>query len=68
MRNNFVPALSPAQAEYRHYLKSWRWRLLRRIRLWIDGHRCRMCGASEALQVHHRSYQHRGRSWWRELL
>jgi hypothetical protein len=67
MANNFVSALSPAQLEYRRYLKSWRWWILRRLRLWMDGRRCRMCGAAERLQVHHRDYLHRGRSWLGEL-
>lgn len=67
MRNTFVPALSPAQVEYRHYLRSWRWRMLRRLRLAIDGRRCRMCGSRAALQVHHRDYTNRGKSWLGEL-
>jgi hypothetical protein len=67
MTSNFVPALSPAQLEYRRYLKSWRWWVLRRVRLWMDGNRCRMCGSAERLQVHHRDYLHRGKAWLGEL-
>lgn len=67
-RSTFVPALSPAQVEYRHYLNSPRWRILRWLRLRLDGHRCRMCGSSERLEVHHRSYDWRGAFWLWELL
>ena len=67
-RITFVPAHSPAQAEYRKYLHGWRWWILRRLRLRIDGRRCRMCGADDALQVHHSMYTHRGGSWLGELL
>lgn len=64
---NFVSPLSPAQEEYRRYLQSWRWRILRRLRIKLDGGRCRMCGTTERLHVHHRDYLHRGRSWFGEL-
>jgi 5-methylcytosine-specific restriction endonuclease McrA len=67
--SNFVEPLSPAQLEYRRYLRSPRWRLfLRPLRVWMDGKRCRVCNSPDSLEVHHRSYTHRGRSWWRELL
>lgn len=60
--------MTPAQAEYRHYLTTYRWRILRTLRLWIDGGRCRMCGRRSSLECHHRDYTHRGRNWWRELM
>ena len=58
----------PTQNEYRRYLTSHRWHILRTLRLWLDGGRCRMCGKSIRLEVHHRDYTHRGRNWWRELM
>lgn len=60
--------MTPAQAEYRRYLHSYRWRLLRTLRLWMDGGRCRMCGRCNGLECHHRDYTYRGRNWWRELM
>lgn len=69
MTTRFVSAKSPRQLEYERYLRSWRWRyLLRPLRIWIDGGRCRMCGTSELLEVHHRDYRWRG-NWrfWREV-
>jgi len=68
MRSTFVaPHPSPAQLAYHAYLRSPRWWILRRVRLWIDGHRCRMCGGRTALQVHHRDYANKGKSWLGEL-
>ena len=60
--------MTPQQAEYQQYLKSWRWLILRAVRRWLDGDRCRMCGARRGLEVHHRDYLHRGKSWLGELL
>jgi len=64
---NFVSPLSPEQIAYRAYLRTPRWRILRWVRRHIDGNRCRMCGTSQRLEVHHHSYTHRGGSWLREL-
>jgi hypothetical protein len=69
MASNFVPAQSPAQQEYKKYLRSWWWRwLVRPLRLRVDDHRCRICDNPGRLEVHHRSYRWRG-SWrfWREV-
>jgi len=60
--------MTAAQAEYRHYLTTSRWRILRFIRIRLDGGRCRVCGTRTRLEVHHRDYAYRGRSWWRELM
>lgn len=59
--------MTPSQTEYQRYLRTFRWRFLRWLRWRIDGGRCRMCGASKRLEVHHRDYEHRGRSLWNEL-
>jgi 5-methylcytosine-specific restriction endonuclease McrA len=60
-----------AQRQYRDYLSSPRWRTLRSLRRRIDRNRCRTCGATGRLEVHHSTYQHRGvpglRGWLREL-
>lgn len=66
-RSTFVSPISPEQAAYREYLRSWRWRILRWLRVRFDGHRCRMCGRRDRLEVHHRDYTHRGGSWLREF-
>lgn len=44
----------------RVYLRSFRWRILRRVALWLAGGQCRLC-ENEAREVHHRSYMHAGR-------
>ena len=55
--------MTAGQIEYRQYLDSWRWRLIRSTRRMWDGNRCRMCKSKEGLQVHHSSYLHRGEPW-----
>jgi 5-methylcytosine-specific restriction endonuclease McrA len=56
-----------AQARYEEYLRSPRWRLLRALRRWLDGNRCRVCFSPYHLEVHHRAYRNRGRSLVGEL-
>ncbi|PVE26448.1 hypothetical protein DC522_01405 [Microvirga sp. KLBC 81] len=41
---------------YEAYIASPEWRQKRQEALVRDGHRCRVCNASEQLEVHHRSY------------
>jgi 5-methylcytosine-specific restriction endonuclease McrA len=48
------PDLSP---EYRAYLRSERWQELRLLVLLRDEHRCRQCGATDRLEVHHLTYE-----------
>lgn len=57
-----------SESEYRTgYLRSFRWRyVIRPVRLWLDGYRCRMC-PRPAVDVHHRSYTHRGRGLLAEI-
>lgn len=59
--------MTRAQLAYQQYLRSPRWWLLRRLRLWLDGNRCRLCGSQRGLQAHHRSYEYKGKSFLREL-
>ena len=42
---------------YRQYLKSSQWKEIRQTRIREDGAKCRMCGGSINLQVHHTSYE-----------
>lgn len=45
---------------YRQYLRTREWQRKRRVALKIAGYACRMCGATERLQVHHKTYERRG--------
>ena len=60
-------ANTQAQARYNAYLDTPRWKALRYLRRRLDGGRCRVCNATVRLEVHHRSYRHRGRSFIGEL-
>jgi 5-methylcytosine-specific restriction endonuclease McrA len=56
-----------AQAQYRDYLRSPRWRLVRWLRKFIDLGVCQDCLRvgrinRRGLQVHHESYRNRGGS------
>ena len=48
--------LNARQRAYQEYMRSDAWKRLRREALDRDGRRCRLCNASEALQIHHRYY------------
>ena len=56
--------MTTAQMEYKHYLNSWRWRLIRSTRRMWDGNRCRTCGEKRGLNVHHSSYLHKNSYNW----
>ena len=43
--------------EYQEYLKSEHWQELRSRILERDGHRCQLCGSTENLHVHHKTYE-----------
>jgi len=52
--------MTEGQIEYRHYLQSWRWRIISATRKWRDGYQCRTCHETKRLQAHHASYMYRG--------
>ena len=56
-----------AKEQYRLYLKSKRWRAIRRTRLRMDGWKCVNCGAKKRLQIHHNSYRNLGRRFMSEV-
>lgn len=65
----YVSPKTPAQMNYESYLHSFRWRgVVRPIRLWLDGYRCRVCQRpsqkGNPLNVHHTpvAYKFRGHS------
>lgn len=45
---------------YKDYLQSPEWGVKRDAQLLEDGFRCRVCNSPDGLQVHHRTYEHRG--------
>lgn len=49
-----------AKAKYKRFLSSEYWRVVREIKIKESGGRCAVCGSSDNLQVHHRSYEHHG--------
>ena len=51
-------ASSNTTPEYRAYLRSPRWRLIRWLKLCMAGFKCQQCGAIRKLQVHHLTYEH----------
>lgn len=44
------------QGAYADYLSTAHWARCRRLALARDGYRCRRCGSTQALEIHHRSY------------
>ena len=45
---------------YKEYLNSSKWKVVRRIALEFANYRCQVCNCTKKLQVHHRSYQNIG--------
>lgn len=54
-------ARTVAQEQYQQYLTTVRWRIIRKVRRWLDGSLCRNCGYDRRLEVHHKTYRNRGR-------
>lgn len=48
------------QEEYRRYLKTDHWKITRAEALRLGHYRCKDCGATANLQVHHLTYARRG--------
>lgn len=46
---------------YQEYLDSDHWRILRNEKLRDAAYRCQLCNSPSDLQVHHRTYENRGR-------
>lgn len=46
---------------YKEYLKTEHWRYVRWFVLEARGRKCQRCDATENLNIHHKSYEHRGR-------
>ncbi|MEC4817504.1 MAG: hypothetical protein SAK29_30175 [Scytonema sp. PMC 1069.18] len=49
-----------AAMSYHDFLQTEYWQLVRKAALHNADYRCEMCNSSKNLQVHHRSYEHRG--------
>lgn len=56
--NGRVPR--PAQAEYAAYLRTPHWQAMRAAALKYAEHRCQLCYSTEAVEVHHRTYDRVG--------
>lgn len=44
------------------FYDGWRWRLVRRVALWLYGRRCMRCGSAHRIEVDH--IIARGRGWF----
>ena len=47
--------------EYDEYLQSDHWLETVRIKRWVEGNKCEICGSPHKLQVHHLTYERLGR-------
>lgn len=61
MRKQAKPAVrTAAQRRYVAYLRTAHWKALRAQVLMRDHYRCRFCGATSGLEVHHLTYERLG--------
>ncbi|MHC4213348.1 MAG: HNH endonuclease [Planctomycetota bacterium] len=56
-----VQKLTKRQIEYRKYLQTKRWKLIRYLVKVRDKRQCVKCGSRYRLDVHHKSYRNLGR-------
>lgn len=49
-----------ASMPYRDFLKTKYWRIVRNYVLYRQGEKCQLCSETQNLNVHHRTYEHRG--------
>ena len=49
------------QIPYSEYLKTEWWQKIRKWVLIFWGHKCAVCNSSQDVEVHHRTYERRGR-------
>lgn len=53
--------------KYEDYLKSDYWKILREKRLKLDNYKCKRCGRTSNLEVHHNTYIYRGKGVAKEI-
>lgn len=46
--------------DYKAYLQGEHWKLMRRLRREVDNEQCAVCGSSDKLNVHHKTYERIG--------
>ena len=66
-RDQFRPSSRERAVPYEEFLGSNEWRSIRKRVLERDGYRCQRCGATQELQVHHLTYERRGRELLSDL-
>lgn len=54
---NFDEISEIKNPRYQEYLHSQEWKNIREEILERDGHKCKLCGSTENLRVHHKSYE-----------
>jgi len=57
-----------ADMNYKKYLNSEYWSLVRKSMHEITGNKCEICGGSESLNIHHLSYENRGKETLDDLV
>lgn len=62
------PGYNTRKMVYRDYLQTPEWAAIRERIQRRDGRKCKICGGTEELQIHHKSYDHRGREDPRDLI
>lgn len=59
MRGARIVDINQCSEEYKAYLDSPKWKAIRERALMRDEYKCRLCGSSEHLHVHHARGAHR---------
>ncbi len=54
--------------EYKEYLNSEHWKIIREARLKIDNNECKFCGSKNDLHVHHLTYKNKGNEKMYDLI
>lgn len=57
-----------AEVDYKHYLKSDYWKLVRKEMHKLAGYKCEICGYEMSIYVHHFNYENRGKETLNDLV
>ena len=66
--DNYTSEKSNTNVDYYEYLKTDKWKVVRRLALDYAGHKCQLCSSKERLNVHHNNYLNLGNETLKDVV